>query len=93
MKFVKSSLLVKIIILVLVVYATVTLVKLRAQITQKNEAAAALTSSIVAAEQENSRLQDAIDALESDEGVEDVARNRMDMVSEGEINFFDVNHK
>ena len=93
MKFVKSSLLVKIIILVLVVYATVTLVKLRAQITQKNEAAAALTSSIVAAEQENSRLQDAIDALSSDEGVEDVARERMDMVSEGEITFYDVNHK
>ena len=92
MKFVKSSLLVKIIILILAVYATVTLVRLRAQIASKNAEATALTGSIVAAEQENRRLQDAIDELDSDDGVKAVARGRMDMTSEGEITFFDVNH-
>ena len=35
MKFVKSSLLVKLVILILVVYATVTLVRLRSQISEK----------------------------------------------------------
>ena len=91
MKLVRSSLLMKIVILVLVVYAVFSLVHLRGQITEKEQQAAALTSSILAAEQENSRLREAIEALDTDEGIEAVARDRMDMVSEGEINFFDVN--
>ena len=45
MKFVKSSLLVKLVILILVVYATVTLVRLRSQISEKEAEAAGLTSS------------------------------------------------
>ena len=52
MKLVKSSLLVKLVILILVVYATVTLVSLRKQITEKNEQEAILNSSIAATQQE-----------------------------------------
>lgn len=37
MKFVKSSLLVKLVILILVVYATVTLVRLRSQISERKQ--------------------------------------------------------
>ena len=44
MKLVKSSLLVKLVILILVVYATVTLVSLRKQITEKNEQEAILNT-------------------------------------------------
>ena len=62
MKLVKSSLLVKLVILILVVYATVTLVSLRKQITEKNEQEAILNSSIAATQQENNRIQDSIDA-------------------------------
>ena len=62
MKFVKSSLLVKLVILILVVYATVTLVSLRQQINEKNEQEAILNSSIASTRQENNRLQDSIDA-------------------------------
>ena len=80
MKFVKSSLLVKLVILILVVYATVTLVSLRKQI----------TGSIIATKQENNRLQDSIDALGTDEGVEAVARDKLGMVDEGDIIFYDV---
>lgn len=90
MKFVKSSLLVKLVILVLVVYATVTLVSLRKQISEKNEQEATLTSSIAAATQENKRLEDAIDALGTDEGIEAVARDKLGMVDEDDIVFFDV---
>ena len=46
MKFVKSSLLVKLVILILVVYATVTLVRLRSQINEKDAEVKGLTSSI-----------------------------------------------
>lgn len=91
MKFVKSSLLVKLVILVLVVYAAITLVSLRKQITEQNEQEATLTSSIAAVTQENKRLEDAIGALGTDEGIEAVARDKLGMVEEGDIVFFDVN--
>lgn len=90
MKFVKSSLLVKVILLVIVVYATVTLVSLRRQITAKEAQAAQLTSSITTAEQENSRLSDAIENADTDEGVEAIAREKLGMVGDGEIVFEDV---
>ena len=84
MKFVKSSLLVKLVILILVVYATVTLVRLRSQINEKDAEVKGLTSSIASTQQENDRLQSSIDALDTPEGLEQVAR------SEGEIVFEDV---
>ena len=90
MKLVKSSLLVKLVILILVVYATVTLVSLRKQITEKNEQEAILNSSIAATQQENNRIQDSIDALGTDAGVEAVARDKLGMVEEGDIVFYDV---
>lgn len=90
MKFVKSSLLVKLVILILVVYATVTLVSLRQQISEKNEQEATLTGSIAATTQKNNRIQDAIDALGTDAGVEAVARDKLGMVDEGDIIFYDV---
>lgn len=90
MKFVKSSLLVKVILLVIVVYATVTLVSLRRQITAKEAQAAQLTSSITTAEQENNRLSDAIETADTDEGIEAIAREKLGMVGEGEIVFEDV---
>ena len=90
MKLVKSSLLVKLVILILVVYATVTIVSLRKQITEKNEQEAILNSSIAATQQENNRIQDSIDALGTDAGVEAVARDKLGMVDEGDIVFYDV---
>ena len=90
MKFVRSSLLVKLILLIVVVYATVTLMSLRRQITEKQAEAAQLTSSITSAEQENSRLTDAIENIDTDAGVEAVAREKLGMVAEGEIVFQDV---
>jgi len=90
MKLVKSSLLVKLVILILVVYATVTLVSLRKQITEKNEQEAILNSSIAATQQENNRIQDSIDALGTDAGVKAVARDKLGMVDEGDIVFYDV---
>ena len=52
MKLIKSSLLVKLVILILVVYATVTLVKLQSRISDKKAEADSLTASITTTEQE-----------------------------------------
>ena len=90
MKFVKSSLLVKLVSLILVVYAPVTLVRLRSQINEKDAEVKGLTSSIASTQQENDRLQSSIDALDTPEGLEQVARDQLGMVSEGEIVFEDV---
>lgn len=90
MRFKKSSLLTKVLILVMVVYATVTLVSLQNQVTAKNEEAAVLEAGIEAARQDNLRLEQAIEALDTDEGVEAVARQKLGLVSKGEIVFYDV---
>ena len=75
MKFVRSSLLVKLVILIVVVYAVVTLVSLRSQIADK---------------QKNGKLEEAIANADSDEGVTAIAREKLGMVSNGEIVFKDV---
>ncbi len=90
MRFKRASLVTKLLILVLMVYAIVTLVSLQNQVEEKNAEAAALESSIASTQQENQRLQQAIDALDTDEGVEEVARRKLGLVAEGEIVFYDV---
>lgn len=90
MRFKRSSLLTKVLILVLVVYAAVTLVSLQSQVTAMNAEADVLESRIDTAKQENLRLEQAIDALDTDEGVEDVARQKLGWVSKGEIVFYDM---
>ena len=87
MRFKRSSLLTKLLILVLVVYATVTLVTLQSQVNEKQAQAEALQNTIDATQQEN--LQ-AINALGTDEGVEAVARQKLGLVAKGEIIFYDV---
>ena len=90
MKFKKTSLWVKLLILVLVAYATVTLVSLQPQIDAMRAEAASLTESKVALEQENQQIQDDIDNMDTDEGVAKIARSKLGMRFEGEIDFRDA---
>lgn len=90
MVFKKSSLLTKLIVLILVVYATVTLVSLQSQISAKRAEADTLSKSIAGAQQENERLQNALQDIDTDEGVERIARSKLGLVSQGEIVFSDV---
>ena len=90
MRFKRSSLLTKILLLALVIYATVTLVSLTGQVSEKQQQAEQLEQSIVATQQENQRLQQAINTLGTDEGVEIVAREKLGWVSSGELVFYDV---
>ena len=90
MRFKRSSLLTKLLILVLVAYATVTLVSLQSQVTEKQALAEELQTSIDATNQENLRLEQAINALGTDAGVEAVARQKLGLVAKGEIIFYDV---
>ncbi len=90
MRFQKSSLVTKLLVLVLVVYATVTLVKLQDQLTEKKAEAAQLSQELETIEQENQRLEHAIDALDTDEGIAAVARQKLGMINRNQIVFYDV---
>lgn len=90
MRFKRSSLLTKILILVMVVYAAVTLVSLQNQVTVRQAEAAKLENEIETARQENLRLEQSIENLDTDEGVEAVARQKLGLVSKGETVYYDV---
>lgn len=90
MRFKRSSMLTKLLILVLVVYAAVTLVSLQSQVTEKQAEAEALRQSIEAAKQENLRLEQAIDTLDTEEGVKNAAREKLGWVSQDELVFYDI---
>ena len=89
MKFRKSSLLVKLVVLIIIVYSTVTLVSLNNQLQDKRAEAAVLTEEAQQLQQENIDLQERIDNLSTDEGIEEVARNKLGLVKDGEIVFYD----
>ena len=90
MRFRRSSLVTKILILALVAYAAVTLVTLQSQLQEKNAEADILSSQVTALEQENQRLEQAIAELDTDEGVEAVARQKLGLVKKNETVFYDV---
>ena len=90
MRFRKSSLMLKLIILIVAVYSTVTLVSLQSQISEKKAEAADLTLAIGSTELENQRLEDEITTVDTEEGITEIARNKLGLVNEGEMVFYDV---
>ena len=90
MKFKRSSFLIKMIVLILVVYATITLVSLQSQIQQKRQQADELAATIAETQQENQRLEEALYQIDTDEGVAEIARQKLGLVEDGEIVFQDV---
>lgn len=91
MKKFKLSLLVKLIVLVVVVYGTFTLVDMSKQLSAQKDEAAALTALIGRTEGENAQLQEDIDALNTERGTQDIARNELGLVAPGEIIFREAN--
>ena len=92
MKFRRSSLLSKLIILALIAYATVTLISLQTQITDTLSASKQLESEIVSLTEQNMQLTDQIAQVNTIEGVMEIARTKLGLVTEGEIVFYDVGH-
>ena len=90
MRFRKSSLMLKLIILIVAVYSTVTLVSLQSQISEIKAEAADLTLAIGSTELENQRLEDEIANVDTEEGITEIARNKLGLVNEGEMVFYDV---
>jgi len=89
-KFRRSSLLSKLIILALIAYATVTLISLQTQITDTLAASQQLESEIISLTEQNMQLTDQIAQVNTIEGVTDIARTKLGLVTEGEIVFYDI---
>ena len=86
MKFIRSSLLMKILLLVLVVYATVTLVELQNNAMALDAQAAELQSQIDKINQENLSRQQDIENIDTEEGIRTLA-GEQGLVEEDEIIF------
>ena len=89
-KLKKSSWITRLVIAIVLVYAMVTLVCLQRQLSEKQRTRKALEAEIIQTQQENAALQKSIDEMDTDAGIQAVARDMLGLVSEGEINFFDI---
>lgn len=92
MKLKKASLLTKLLILALCVFALASLVTLQGQIRAKRAQGDQLEEEKMYAEQEQKELQEDIKAFGSPESIIKIARERLGMVAEGEIIFYDADN-
>lgn len=90
MKLKKTSLIIRIVIVVLVLYAGISLVNLKAQTIKAEKQRVELQEQVDNAVQENEELQYAIDHSTDPDVIEDVARNDIGLVKPGEKIFYDV---
>lgn len=89
MRLRKSSLITKLVILALMVYAVATIMTLQPQINALNAEREKLSAKVADVEQENLELQEDIAAMDTDEAVIEIARERLNLVEDGEMVFID----
>lgn len=90
MRFKKTSLLTKLVIFAVAIYALVTLVRLQDRITEINREVSSLEQQVLYAEQEYALVEQDLEELGSDKSVKKIARARLGMVEAGEIIFHDA---
>ena len=89
MKLKKTSLLTKLLILVVSGFALVSLVTVQAQLIEKRKEIALLEEQVMYEEQAQKELEEDINNFGSDESIIKIARERLGMVADGEIVFYD----
>lgn len=85
----KTSLLTKLLIIALCGYAVFALVGLQGKINQTLAEERRLEQEVAYAEQEHLALEEAINELGTEKSIIKIARERLGMVADGEIVFFD----
>ena len=89
MRLRKSSLITKLVILAARVYAVATIMTVQPQINALNAEREKLSAEVADVEQENLELQEDIAAMDTDEAVIEIARERLNLVEDGEMVFID----
>ena len=92
MKFRRASLITKIVIAAIIVYAGITLVSLKLQVSEAREARDALQTQVDSELRTNEELDYAIAHSTDPETLADIARNKLGLVKPGEKIFYDVNN-
>ena len=90
MRVKRASLITKIVIAAIMLYAGVTLISLKVQVAEARTQRDELHSQVSSATQTNTELQYAIDHSTDAETIEDIARNKLGLVKPGEKIFYDV---
>ena len=90
MRLKKSSVWTKLLLLVVAIYAIVTLVNLQDRVNAANAEVAALEQQVLYAEQDKALMEEALQELGSDKSIMTIARARLGMVESGEIVFYDA---
>ena len=89
MRLCKSSLITKLVILTVMIYAIVTIVTLQPKINALKSEEEALSEEVSALQQSNLELQEDIDQLGTDASVIKIARERLNLVNDGETIYID----
>lgn len=90
MRFKKTSLLTKILILAVAIYALITLVNLQDSINTAKQEVNTAAHQVMVKEQEKAQLEQDLEEFGSDKSIKKLARQYLGMVEEGEIRFFDA---
>lgn len=85
----KSSLITKLIILAVMIYAVVTIVALQPKIDTLRSEGEALAGEVSALQESNDSLRYDIDTMNTDAGIMKIARERLNLVADGELIFID----
>jgi len=92
MKFKRAGIVTKIVILAIIVYAGISLISLKVQVSDAQESHDELQGQVDGVLQTNTELQYAIDHSTDPDTIEDIARNKLGLVKPGEKIFYDVNN-
>lgn len=89
MRLCRSSLITKLVILAVMIYAIVTIVTLQPKINALKSEEEALSEEVSTLQQSNLELQEDIDQLGTDASVIKIARERLNLVNDGETIYID----
>jgi cell division protein FtsL len=91
-KLKRSSIITRIVILSLIVYAGISLVSLKSKVAEARAAQAELQAQVSEISQANAELEYDIKHSGDQETIEDIARNKLGLVMPGEKIFFDISN-
>lgn len=90
MKTVKASFITKIVILIMIVYLSITLLNLRGSIQSASANLAKLQAQTAAQAAENAALEEDIENGDNPETILEIAKEKLGLVESGEVVFYDT---
>ena len=89
MRLCKSSLITKLLLLAVMIYAIAMVMTLQPEIDQPQQQRDELAAQVTDAQQKNLELAEDIERIGTDEAIIEIARERLNLVEDGEIVFID----